>query len=193
MSGQPSTFPGAQADRVTQVLVDEHEVILKALAVLDVVCQRLAAGEEVESATAAGLPDFFRRYADDWHHAKEEGVLFPSMQAAGLPANGGPIAVMLHEHDQGRAHVRAMRDTAGELDHPEKRRRFVTAGQEYGALLGQHILKENHVLFRMADQLLAPRAVEIAAELARRDAAGVPAEERARLLAWLDEQAARYL
>ncbi|MGD0266766.1 MAG: hemerythrin domain-containing protein, partial [Candidatus Methylomirabilota bacterium] len=37
------------------------------------------------------------------HHGKEENLLFKTMVDRGFPRQGGPIAVMLHEHETGRS------------------------------------------------------------------------------------------
>ena len=57
---------------------------------------------------------FIREFADARHHGKEEDILFRAMVAAGFPADGGPIAVMLMDHEAGREHVRVMAGRAGQ-------------------------------------------------------------------------------
>ncbi len=47
-------------------------------------------------------------FADQCHHGKEEDLLFPAMEAAGIPRESGPIGVMLEEHNIGRQYVRGM-------------------------------------------------------------------------------------
>ena len=51
---------------------------------------------------------FLKEFADKCHHGKEEGILFPALTAAGLPSQGGPVGVMLHEHVEGRALIQEM-------------------------------------------------------------------------------------
>jgi len=53
---------------------------------------------------------FIRLFADACHHGKEEDSSFPSSSGQGMPRHQGPIAVMLHEHQQGRAFARHMAD-----------------------------------------------------------------------------------
>jgi hemerythrin-like domain-containing protein len=38
-----------------------------------------------------------------WHHGKEEEILFPLLEKKGIPADGGPLGVMLMEHGRARA------------------------------------------------------------------------------------------
>lgn len=173
----------------TAVLRMEHRVILKALDVLDAAAGRLAAAESVPEAAWSALLDWLRGVADARHHAKEERLLFPALEAAGVPRAGGPIAVMLEEHDLGRALVRDMRE--GPAAHRAAR------AWEYVRLLRAHIAKEDEVLFELADALLDAPAVDAlrrgyaAADL-EQDAATEPAAAQAaleRLAAALDATA----
>ena len=98
-------------------------------------------------------PEFFAEFADRCHHAKEEDLFFPLLKERGIPEQGGPIGVMLHEHDMGRDCVRRMRESAqGESLDGDK---FAAAAKEFIPLLRQHIFKENNVLFKMAESILS--------------------------------------
>jgi hemerythrin-like domain-containing protein len=47
--------------------------------------------------------DFLVVFVDKCHHGKEEGLLFPALEAVGVSRNGGPIGVLLEEHRKGRS------------------------------------------------------------------------------------------
>lgn len=117
--------------------------------------------------------DFIRNYADAWHHAKEEDLLFPALEEEGMPREGGPIAVMLHEHVLGRTYVRQMAEhlDAAVNGNDEARQHVLRFALAYANLLTQHIQKENNILFNMADQILLP---EVQARLEREYASTVP-------------------
>ena len=125
----------------TAVLRDEHRIILRALGVLERAGVRDPSERWWAEATA-----WLGAFADRTHHAREEAALFPAMVKAGVPSEGGPIAVMLEEHAEGRALVHAM--TTGSA---ETRARSCHA---YVALLRAHIDKENEILFPLADAIL---------------------------------------
>lgn len=142
----------------TEILTNEHKLILKVLAVLERVGTRASQEKVLDLPDGHRLVEFFRTFADKCHHGKEEAHLFPAMEARGFPRQAGPIAVMLYEHDQGRNYVRQMAaamdriaagDGAGYTD-------FGRAALGFVALLRDHIFKEDNVLFRMADQALEP-------------------------------------
>lgn len=139
----------------TEALREEHRVIERALAALGSAAARLEEGRDVPSGVLEDLLDFVRGFADGCHHQKEEGILFPYLEARGMPRDEGPLGVMLAEHDVGRRHVQAMAE-AVEREEPEA---FVAHARGYTALLHDHIAKEDHVLFPMAEQLVGPEDV----------------------------------
>lgn len=136
----------------TDALRNDHEVIERALRVMERAALRLDAGQTLSPEVLSSAVDFLRNFADGCHHAKEELALFPRLVQRGLIRDGGPIGVMLHEHDLGRAYIRRLEDA---LDRDD-RESTVDALHCYTALLRNHILKENDVLFPMADRLLTP-------------------------------------
>jgi hemerythrin-like domain-containing protein len=130
----------------TDILREEHRVILRALDVLETAAARLVGGRPLPEAWWPEIIAWLRGFADRTHHAKEESSLFPAMVKAGVPSAGGPVGVMLEEHERGRALVRAM-----EAGEPAARAAKAT---QFVALLRQHIDKENGVLFPLADAVL---------------------------------------
>lgn len=141
----------------TQQLRDEHEGIKVVLTVLEQLAGELRQGHSVRTDDLAQIVDFLRNFADTCHHGKEEDMLFPALEAAGLPRNGGPIGVMLADHTEGRTHIRAMVEALKRLQNDEDAgTEFATHAQGYVDLLRAHIEKENQVLFVMAERMLPP-------------------------------------
>jgi hemerythrin-like domain-containing protein len=139
--------------KATEILVEEHEVIWRVLDALETSAQKLRQGEEIRPGFFLEAADFIKNFADGCHHKKEEGVLFIAMAEAGVPVQGGPIGVMLTEHEQGRLFTRQMYEAAqqwqaGEMSAKDK---VVQNALDYVNLLRQHIQKENHILFPMAN------------------------------------------
>ena len=133
----------------TSTLRQEHRVILRALALLEVAAARLGAGAPLRDGVWEELLDWFHVFADRTHHAKEEQCLFPALSDAGVPAQGGPVSVMLDEHSEGRALLQAL--AAGPVERREALARL------YGQLLRDHIDKENGVLLPLAEAVLDPQ------------------------------------
>jgi len=141
----------------TETLEHEHQVILFVLAGAEREAQAMQSNGRINVERVETMLDFFRNFADRCHHAKEEKLLFPRLQERGMPSDGGPIAAMLHEHDQGRAYLKAVSDSLPKAGEGDPRAIHMVAMNlaSYVALLRTHIDKENNVLFPMADQLLS--------------------------------------
>jgi hemerythrin-like domain-containing protein len=142
--------------KATEILMDEHRVIEKVLGVLERAATLAENGEPLRPGVFLDAADFIRDFADGCHHHKEEGVLFGAMVDAGVPQDGGPIAVMLAEHEQARQYTGAMREAAEQWasGNDEARSRAARAARDYAALLRQHIAKEDQVLFPLADRVI---------------------------------------
>lgn len=138
------------------VLRHEHDAILMALKILDRIADEAKNGK-IESADVANFLGFLKEFADRCHHGKEEGMLFPAMIDAGLPAEGSPVSVMLQEHEQGRALVAAMGQACDPMLKPDA---FDEAAKAYSAHLRMHIEKENSVLFPLAERIVDPAILE---------------------------------
>ncbi|MBM4388754.1 MAG: hemerythrin domain-containing protein, partial [Deltaproteobacteria bacterium] len=75
--------------RPTELLSQDHQVILQMLKVIEGMAKRIGSGQDVEIEHLDGVVEFIRAFADKCHHAKEENLLFPAMEAAGIPKDGG--------------------------------------------------------------------------------------------------------
>jgi len=139
----------------TEELKNEHRVIERMLGIVSRACDRLDAGQEVDPELFIGAADFFRNFADRCHHSKEEKLLFGKMMARGMSGETGPIAVMLREHEDGRAHVRRMAELSGKRLDRRVRKELIEHARGYVELLSAHIHKEDDILYPMADQLLS--------------------------------------
>jgi hemerythrin-like domain-containing protein len=148
--------------KATEILKEEHEVIVRILNVLEKAAHTTDVGKAISPKFYITSADFIRGFADGCHHLKEEGVLFPVMINSGVQNEGGPIGVMLAEHEQGRLFTREMRTEAekwiaGDTDA----KKMVTSNAlSYVALLRSHIYKENNILFPMADKIIPESQVE---------------------------------
>ncbi len=149
------------------MLEREHEIILKATGALARLASALDEGKAVDAGMLGEAVRFLRQYADTCHHGKEEDLLFPAIGAHGMPEEGGPVGMMMQEHVEVRAQIDAFADavTAYGAGEPGAGARLAGALAPIPELYGDHIWKENNVLYPMAEQLLAPAALD---ELERR-------------------------
>ena len=142
--------------KATDILMSEHRVIERVIDSLQVATRQLDSGAAVRPGFFLDAADFIKGFADGCHHQKEEGVLFKAMTASGMPVQGVPIGVMLHEHELGRTYTQAMREAALKLAAGDESARpaVIAAARSDADLLRQHIAKEDSVLFPMAEQVI---------------------------------------
>ena len=143
-------------DTPTGILRDQHQNILKIADILEEVLSHEPEPGKFDYDAIGSCVKFIRLYADALHHGKEEDLLFPEMEARGVPRQVGPLAVMLLEHRKGRELAGTMADNlqAAQGGDLEARDALYTAGHGYIQLIRQHIGKEDNVLFEMADQMI---------------------------------------
>jgi hemerythrin-like domain-containing protein len=146
----------AMKNSATETLRREHEAILSMLGAAEKAAERLGNGDEVPPGILNGILEFFQMFADRCHHGKEEDLLFPLLEKKGLPRQGGPIGVMLHEHTIGRGLIREMAAAGKALESGDSSAGvlWARAALQYSGLLSAHIQKENDILFVMAERLL---------------------------------------
>lgn len=139
-----------QHTRWDDFLIAEHEMIERAMAVLKKCL------EDLETATKKPVQmiramDFLLEFGDKVHNRKEEELLFPHMESKGIPVKGGPLGVMLMEHQAERELLGAMIMQAKSLrdSSDAERDEYRGKGLEYLKIRAEHIWKENDVLFKM--------------------------------------------
>lgn len=148
--------------RPLTILMDEHRLIERVLGSLETCAAEVEGGLALERAFARDYAEFLRGFADAWHHGKEEEILFRRMIERGFSAEAGPVAVMLHEHREGRALVGAIHAVGGGAGAPldAERAAFLSGARGFIPLLRQHIQKEDNILYPMSERVLTPDEFE---------------------------------
>jgi hemerythrin-like domain-containing protein len=144
-----------------ETLMNEHRVIERVLDALVGFADEVRRKGSTEKEELGRFVSFLREFADAYHHGKEEDILFRAMTRHGFPSQGGPIAVMLHEHDLGRALIAALREKAEQLGpwSADDLQAVADAARSYADLLHAHIHKEDAILYPMAEQHLPADAL----------------------------------
>ncbi|GLH73863.1 hypothetical protein GETHLI_23650 [Geothrix limicola] len=126
----------------------EHALIEQVLGSLRAfVTARLAA--QGDPGDGPRFMAFFRRFAGDFHHEKEEQVLFRALvERAEVPAERGPVAALTGEHQRMAALLDAMEHLiGGPLADDAERQLLQALAVDYSHALWRHIDAENSVLF----------------------------------------------
>jgi hemerythrin-like domain-containing protein len=131
-------------------LVDEHTLIKRLLALVSGLVDSLDLETEAGRQVVLDSVDFIRSYADKYHHAKEEDILFGYFDE-----NQDIIKTMRLDHETGRAHVRSI-VLALDENNKEAIRKHLNG---YRELLTEHIGKEDGILFPWMDRNLTIKQV----------------------------------
>lgn len=134
-------------------LLAEHEAVRTTLQILKRIGQDVAKTGKIPNPEHLDpLFNFFVTFVDRCHHSKEEELLFPALEEVGVSREGGPVGVMLKEHQQGRDLVTKMKTALAKYKSGDKdaAQEFAQYANDYTTLLDFHIDKENNVLFPMA-------------------------------------------
>jgi len=136
---------------------DEHGIIKRVMAVMSHLARLAREEDRWEAESLHSCVEFFRLFADNCHHAKEEDLLFPVMVEKGVPEEGGPIGVLRFEHRMGRGFTSSMAESleAAVEGDEVSRARFLKAADEYIGLLTHHIYKEDFEFFPDADRRMS--------------------------------------
>ena len=132
----------------TKILSEEHKNIIKIIGALNKECDSLESGKPLDKEFFIKAVDFIKNYADKFHHAKEEDILFKEFNKSQSHCN--PTEQMLYEHDLGRNFVKGMEQASKE----NNKKKLMENARGYSQLLQEHIYKEDNILYPMADEAL---------------------------------------
>jgi hemerythrin-like domain-containing protein len=140
----------------TENLMKEHQLILKYVDLMERYTEfglkELNASILFEKAYY--FIQFVHEFADHFHHAKEENILFRYLEVPGVLTHCNPVPQMLLEHNKAREFVRNMENAIQAQDIKEL---ALNTGQ-YARLLKEHIYKEDTILYPMAERGLSDEA-----------------------------------
>lgn len=145
-----------------RMLEEEHKVILRMVNVLSAMQERLENGGDIDTATLTEVVDFFRAFADKGHHAKEEDVLFPTLERNGVHSQGCPIGTLTSEHKQGRAIMTALNDAIEKYANGDATAKTTISAAIKAAIdsYTDHIWREDYLLFPMTEKVLPKPELE---------------------------------
>ena len=143
----------------TDELKQEHQTILRVLNAAEREVTRIIQTYRADIRKIVAILDFFKNFNDRFHNAKEEGLLFERIVSRGMPADEGPIAVMLQEHGEGRRRLKVVADVLPRVKGGDRGALALLKDnlESYARLLRMHMLKEDRVLYPRADALLSSR------------------------------------
>jgi DUF438 domain-containing protein len=136
-----------------ELLMTDHETTERVFAAME---KAFAAPGGPSPGMVANLREYVVGYVDRCHNQKEERTVFPLLGRAGLPTQGGPLAVMLAEHGRAKELVAELDRAAAAYAGGDRARlpELRAAFDAYAGLCKEHFWKENDILYPMAVRML---------------------------------------
>jgi hemerythrin-like domain-containing protein len=138
----------------TEILSADHKKVLENLKVMEQAIRDIKSPDIKK--TLSDLKDFLKNEIEI-HFRKEEEALFPEIEKF-IPREGGPVGVMLMEHEDLNRYkdglIKGIDLFLGDENSAEALSLIKENGTSYINLLREHIYKEDNMLFMMADMHL---------------------------------------
>jgi hemerythrin-like domain-containing protein len=140
----------------TENLMKEHQLILKYVDLMERYAEFSLknARNSMLFEKAHYFIAFIHEFADDFHHAKEENILFRYLEVPGVLTHCNPIPQMLNEHSKARELVQNVENALRTNDINKLGANIV----QYAKLLKEHIYKEDNILYPMGERGLSVTA-----------------------------------
>jgi hemerythrin-like domain-containing protein len=133
-----------------EALSREHQTLLKVAGVLESMSKRVQTHSEYDQQDVEAMLRILRAYGDDFHQAKEEGILFPIFTGLCDASQRSAVRHILFEHAQDRALMNGMEDAIARSNAPQ----FAEYAERLAALLRAHTYKEDNILFEIVTGVL---------------------------------------
>lgn len=127
-------------------LVEEHVLIKRWIALIPAILKNLDVESEEDRRIIREGIDFIRSYADKFHHAKEEDILFKYFDE-----NLDILKVMQEDHKTARNHVKTILEALEQRD----KETIVRHLSAYRGLLTEHIKREDEIMLPWMDNQLS--------------------------------------
>lgn len=151
-----------------ELMMREHDNILKLLGVMRSACCGVLEGQVVNDKDFRAMIAIARNYADKHHHGKEEQILFKEMtEKLGSVGTNLVQHGMLVEHNFGRLHITELENALNQYCESPKivyKLNILTEATGYANLLQRHIEKENQVVYTYAKKNLPPDSLHFVNE-----------------------------
>lgn len=144
-------------------LITEHQVITRSSDALIgyAHCLEHGDGSEADAGDLRSFASFFREFADELHHEKEENVLLPALARQGFAWNEGVLADVRLEHEHERYLIDVLCQASERAPdwNREDRRRIVCTALALAEFQRAHLKRENEELFPEVTRRLSREAL----------------------------------
>jgi hemerythrin-like domain-containing protein len=139
-----------------KVLFDEHETIVNAIDTAQQAKSLIGKDDTAYEKLIRQLIGFFRDYADQYHHFKEEEILFPEMAKRNELLADGVIMEMFENHADFREMIKNIEKSLNEKQYQQAQQQL----EKYTEALLDHIAVENDEVFQSAESIFSDEELE---------------------------------
>lgn len=139
-----------------EVLYEEHAIIINAIDAAKKASQLIEKKPGEYEDNIRRLIDFFRTYADQFHHHKEEEILFPEMAKRNELLKGSILHEMLENHADFRIQIKEIEQLLNKKEYSSAQAIL----NSYTDALLNHIAAENEEVFPMAESLFNDKELQ---------------------------------
>lgn len=157
-----------------EILHAENKAIAAILEVLEEICFLLQSDQEILRLDLVSIADFLDRYVEQFHNGKENLLLYPTLESAGLLKGHAHAANLLREHDTGKGFITELNVVTACASFVKED--FIQHAESYIAHMRQHIKTEEKFLLPLAEQLPASVREKLAGDFQEWEANGLGVE-----------------
>lgn len=148
-------FNGEGVKSILHLLLD-HKVAREVIDHLENKLKEFESKNEISISFMFSLVNFLSKFLDRCHHGKEEKCFFPLLENLGIPRVGGPIEVMILEHQEMRTIIAKIDEyiklySEGKITASE----VISYCKDLILLIRSHFFKEENILFREGSELIS--------------------------------------
>ena len=143
--------------KATEILTREHALILQALQSLSRARKKIEENQQLSREFFEKALIFFREFADQFHHFKEEYLMFGLLALKKDGAFDGSIGSLRFQHERCRACIDEISNALDSYADGDDiaTTRLLESLAAYISLLRRHIYEEDHIFFKMAEKELS--------------------------------------
>ena len=146
-----------------EILTREHGLILQALQSLSQAQKRIEKNQSLPKGYFEKALVFLREFADQFHHFKEEYLMFGLLALKKGGTFDGPIGSLRYQHERCRACIEAISNSLDGYCNGDDiaTTKLLENLAAYIALLRRHIHEEDYIFFPMAVKELSKEEEDI--------------------------------
>jgi hemerythrin-like domain-containing protein len=136
------------------ILIDEHVLIRQFLDNLNRALRKMEQGKRPPREFFDKAVSFARDFTDKYHHFKEEYILFNRLAMKKRGKIDAEVDTLKFQHERGRALMGEVARALDGYDKGQEAQRLIILESvaAYLSLLRQHIHREDHIFFPMAER-----------------------------------------